>query len=124
MVGTVALLAEPLPALALVNFLTISAEVLNKRLGRLHSVLSIPDSKELPVKMFYLSFREFLLDCEKQDKYWFWVDEKEAHGRIALRCLEIMSSQTSLKQDLCDIKEPGVARSKVDREVVDDHLAA
>ena len=123
-VGTVALLAEPLPAPALVHFLKISAEVLNKRLGRLHSVLSIPDSKELPVKMFHLSFREFLLDWEKKDNYWFWVDEKEAHGRIALRCLEIMSSQTSLKQDLCDMKQPGVARSKVDREVVDDHLAA
>jgi hypothetical protein len=123
-VGTVALLAEPLPSLALVNFLTISAEVLNKRLGRLRSVLSIPDSKQLPVKMSHLSFREFLLDCEKQDKYWFWVDEKEAHGRIALRCLEIMSSPTSLKQDLCDMKEPGVVRSKVDRKVVDGYLAA
>ena len=112
------------PALALVNFLSMSAEVLNKRLGRLHSVLSIPDSKELPVEMFHLSFREFLLDCEKKDKYWFWVDEKEVHGRIALRCLEIMSSQTSLKQDLSAMKKPGVARSKVDRAVVDNHLAA
>ncbi|KAH6667393.1 hypothetical protein B0J14DRAFT_658843 [Halenospora varia] len=123
-VGIVALLAEPLPAPALINFLTILAEVLNLRLGYLHSVLSIPDSKELPVKMFHLSFREFLLDCDKQHKYWFWVDEKEAHGRIALRCLEIMSSQTSLKHYLCDMKGPGVARSKVGWEVVHDHLAA
>jgi hypothetical protein len=63
-------------------------------------------------------------DPQKRDKDWFRVDEQEAHGRIARKCLELMSREGALKRNPCGFKEPGVARSEVDRRVVDEHLSS
>jgi hypothetical protein len=124
-VGTIAILAEPLSIQALASILKIDAPTISVRLKRLRSVLRIPESDLVPVSVFHLSFTEFLLDPEKkQDKKtnWFSVDQEEMHEMIAVRCLKLMS-KGSLREDCCNLEEPGVARSDGRRQVVDEHLS-
>jgi hypothetical protein len=123
---TIILLADPLSAPALTTLLNadeMDLEIIRLRLQRLHSVLRIPANEVSPIRIFHLSFREFLVDPQKRAKYWFSVDEQTGHGNIASKCLQLMSRKGSLKMDICERKEPGVARSEVGRQVVDEHLA-
>lgn len=126
LVGTIVMLAEPLSIQALASLLQIDAEITSLRLERLRSVLRIPESNLVPVSVFHLSFAEFLLDPEKKqdkEKNWFSVDQEETHEMIAVRCLELMLREGSLREDCCNLKEPGVVRSDVGRQVVDEHLS-
>lgn len=126
LVGTIVILAEPLSIQALASLLKIEAETISLRLERLRSVLRIPESNLAQVSVFHLSFAEFLLDPEKKqdkEKNWFSVDQQEMHEMIAERCLELMLLEGSLREDCCNLKESGVARSDVGRQVVDKHLS-
>lgn len=126
LVGTIVILAEPLSIQALTSLLDIDTETIRLRLERLRSVLRIPESDLVPVSVFHLSFTEFLLDPEKKQdkkKNWFSVDQEEMHKMIAVRCLELMLRKGSLRKDCCNLNEPGVARSDVGRQVVDEHLS-
>jgi hypothetical protein len=69
-----------------------------------------------------LSFREFLVDPQKQGKSPFWVDEKSTHNKLASRCLELMSGQSGLRQDMCSLVDPGVLRSEIDDGTVASSL--
>ncbi|KAH8744334.1 WD domain-containing protein [Hyaloscypha finlandica] len=126
LVGTIVILAEPLSIQVLASLLKIDTEIIRLRLERLRSVLRIPESDLVPVSLFHLSFTEFLLDPEKKqdkEKNWFSVDQEEMHEMIAVSCLELMLRKGSLREDCCNLKEPGVARSDVGRQVVDEHLS-
>ncbi|KAH6714454.1 NACHT and WD40 domain protein [Leptodontidium sp. MPI-SDFR-AT-0119] len=126
LVGTIVILAEPLSIQALTSLLDIDTETIRLRLERLRSVLRIPESDLVPVSVFHLSFTEFLLDPEKKQdkkKNWFSVDQEEMHKMIAVRCLKLMLRKGSLRKDCCNLNEPGVARSDVGRQVVDEHLS-
>jgi hypothetical protein len=126
LVGTIVILAEPLSIQALASLIQIDAEIISLRLERLRSVLRIPESNLVPVSVFHLSFAEFLLDPEKKrdkEKNWFSVDQEEMHDMIAVRCLDLMLREGSLRKDYCKLKKPGVARSDIDYQVVDEHLS-
>ncbi|KAF1969429.1 hypothetical protein BU23DRAFT_557623 [Bimuria novae-zelandiae CBS 107.79] len=72
------------------------------RLDSLHSVLSMPDCDDVPVRLLHLSFWEFLTDTSKKEKSPFWVDERARHERLAPRCLELMSGPDGLRQNMCE----------------------
>ncbi|VUC33727.1 unnamed protein product [Clonostachys rosea] len=109
-VGSVVILARPLSTSALAGILFIERETVEMRLDLLHSVLSVPDSKEEPVRLFHLSFRDFLLDQDKRDNHAFWIDEREAHLTLARNCLTLMDE---LKEDICDLRFPGTRAKNV-----------
>jgi hypothetical protein len=67
---------------SLARFLDISERTVRRRLDSLHSVLSVPTDQHSPVRLLHLSFREFLIDPQKQGKSPFWVDEKKTHANI------------------------------------------
>ncbi|KAK4161938.1 vegetative incompatibility protein HET-E-1 [Cladorrhinum sp. PSN259] len=122
-VGTIVLLAEPLSTTSLSKLIRIDRNVVIDLLDSLHSVLKVPTSAESPVRIFHLSFRDFLVDPSKakeQKKYPFWVDEKATHRRIAIRCLELLSDH--LKKDICDLRLLGTARANIEPSVIDSHL--
>jgi hypothetical protein len=121
-VGSIVLLAEPLSISSLARLLDIDKSVIERRLMTLHSVLSVPDSAESPVRMFHLSFRDFLVDPDRRNTNPFWVDEREAHKRIAVRCLELLSGSGHLKKDICKLELTGVARTDIHQTVIDSHL--
>ncbi|KAK4148501.1 vegetative incompatibility protein HET-E-1 [Chaetomidium leptoderma] len=139
-VGSIVLLAEPLSIRSLARLLDIPEDTVFHQLQPLHSVLSVPASTESPVRTFHLSFRDFLLadpnkgneqeklllvDPDKgkeQEKHPFWVDGRKTHQRLAVRCLELLSTGDKLKKDACGLRLPGTHRSEIDQDIIDTNL--
>jgi hypothetical protein len=113
-IGSIVVLESPLSINSLACLLQLSREEVKCRLDSLHSVLSVPNSEDVSVRLLHLSFREFLVDPQKQRKSLFWVDEKNTHNKLASHCLELMSGQSGLRQDMCSLVDPGVLRSEID----------
>ncbi|KAH0550954.1 hypothetical protein GP486_007681, partial [Trichoglossum hirsutum] len=117
-VGSIVVLESPLSISSLAHFFQIPKEDVRCRLDSLHSVLSIPDSEDLPVRLLHLSFRDFLVDPQKKEKSPFWVDERETHERLASKCLELLSSLEGLQQNMCKLLNPGTLRSEIDEQTI------
>uniref|UniRef100_A0A8H7K8B0 Nephrocystin 3-like N-terminal domain-containing protein n=1 Tax=Bionectria ochroleuca TaxID=29856 RepID=A0A8H7K8B0_BIOOC len=110
-VGSIVLLGNPLPAPAISRLLNIAREEVDVQLDLLHSVLDIPSSEESPVRIFHLSFHDFLVDSRYYGEHLFWVDRKEVHSRLAICCLKIMNK--NLRTDICNLSQPGTDRATV-----------
>jgi hypothetical protein len=123
-VGSIVILADPLSVSSLARLLGIPKKTIDRRLDSLHSVLSIPANQDSPVRLLHLSFRDFLLDVEKRGKSPFWVDERETHETIAIKCLELMSQPQCLREDICELETPGKLRTKIDSQTIDRRLPA
>jgi hypothetical protein len=121
-IGSIVVLESPLSTTSLACLLQLSQEEVKCRLDSLHSVLSVPNSEAVPVRLLHLSFREFLVHPQKQGKSPFWVDEKSTHNKLASRCLELMSRQSGLRQDMCSLVGPGVLRSGISDRTVASSL--
>lgn len=120
-VGTIILLEAPLTVSALSKLIDVAPKSIYHRLEVLRSVLNYPETAESRIRLFHLSFRDFLLDPEKEGINRFWVDEKQSHGRIAAGCLRILKS--SLKEDICGLVAPGTARSEVTASRVSSNIS-
>jgi hypothetical protein len=125
-VGSIILLADPLSTSSLERLLGIDLETIDGRLGPLHSVLSIPANSDSPVRLFHLSFRDFLLDREKygRNESWFWIDERKTHEMLATRCIRLMSGPNCLRENICRLDSPGKLRGEIDSKTVDKRLPA
>jgi hypothetical protein len=117
-VGSIVVLQSPLSSASLARLLQVPQEEIQCRLDSLHSVLSVPDNKDAPVRLLHLSFREFLVNPLKQGKSPFWVDEKRIHQNLTSRCLELMSRSSGLRQDICGLSRPGVLRGEIDEQAI------
>ncbi|KAF2474193.1 vegetative incompatibility protein HET-E-1, partial [Lindgomyces ingoldianus] len=122
LVGSIVVLRSPLSVASLARLLQVPQKQIAYRLDSLHSVLSIPESKDVPVRLLHLSFREFLVDPRKQGKSPFWVDERSTHTKLASRCLELMSAPSGLRQDVCSLLNPGALRSEMDEGIITSSL--
>jgi hypothetical protein len=80
-------------------------------------VLSVPKSEEAPIKLFHLSFRDTLIDPQLKSDNMFWVDEPNTHGKLAERCVHLLSANT-LKEDVCGIGALGTQRGSVKRTLI------
>jgi hypothetical protein len=121
-VGSIALLANPLSAVSLASLIGVRDQIVECRLRDLHSVLNVPADRNIPVRLLHLSFREFLTDPEKRGRSPFWVDSRKTHEMIATRCLELMSH--SLKENACKLESPGTFRAEIDSQIIKDTLPA
>jgi hypothetical protein len=106
-VGSIVTLASPLSVTSLSQLLDVSPDVVDERLDALHSVLSIPLRRTLPVRLLHLSFRDYLV-TEKSE---FQVDEIVIHRNLARHCLRLMRG--ALRENICGISFPGMRRSAV-----------
>ncbi|KAF3286603.1 hypothetical protein TWF970_008456 [Orbilia oligospora] len=123
-VGTIINLASPLSVSSLSKILAMSEGKINARLRELHSVLDIPKqtNPDVPIRMFHLSFRDFLSGqvlCDNSNFHDFWIDEKEAHAVIYKKCIELMSGTGGLKRNICNVKSPGTLRADIDEGVIE-----
>ncbi|KAK4220852.1 hypothetical protein QBC38DRAFT_550409, partial [Podospora fimiseda] len=103
-VGPIVLLAEPLSVSSLARLLNIPPAALYGKINSLHSVLDIPSDIDAPIRLFHLSFRDFLVDPAKRTNG-FWIDETKYHNILAERCIQLM--QQHLKKDICGLQAPG-----------------
>ncbi|KAH6977823.1 hypothetical protein EDB82DRAFT_502657 [Fusarium venenatum] len=119
-VGAIVTLASPLSAACLAQLLGIAEKRIRRMVGLLPSVLYLPSESSAPVKPLHLSFRDFLINRDKSGQ--FWIDEKKTHKKLAFRCLQMLMNNNCLKEDICDLAVPGVARSDIDKSKIDKHL--
>ncbi|KFA45493.1 hypothetical protein S40293_10283, partial [Stachybotrys chartarum IBT 40293] len=119
-VGTIITLANPLSASALAKMLNVPQDTIDVRLDMLHSVLDVPHSSKSPIRLLHLSFRDFLVDPMMRDETPLWVNEKQMHHDIAINCLRVMKAR--LRVDICDMRNPGIARSVISRQSIADHI--
>ena len=119
-VGTILILETPLSIASLSRLLDIPKAMIHIRLSRLHAVLSIPKDEAMPVRLFHLSFRDFLLDLESRGKTGFWVDAGQTHQRLTERCLDIM--QQRLRKNICSLANEGVHRMYISAEAIDHYI--
>ncbi|KAL4862434.1 hypothetical protein BDV12DRAFT_207213 [Aspergillus spectabilis] len=119
-ISIIILLESPLSIISLSKLMGISTMSIHARLNSLYSVLDIPNDDKLPVRLFHLSFRDFLLDSSTRVKTLFWVDKKRMNQRLSDRCLSVM--RKNLKKDICSLKSYGTERSDIDPKSINRYL--
>ncbi|KAM0347577.1 hypothetical protein ACHAP4_011298 [Fusarium culmorum] len=119
-VGSIVTLASSLSVTSLSRLIDIQSDIVDERLDALHSVLSIPLERTVPVRLLHLSFRDYLVDLNNEEKVEFWVDEKHTHRRLAKHCLRVMRS--ALRRNMCNLPFPGMQRSAVGAEQLEEHI--
>ena len=77
-------------------------------------MLSVSKSIEAPIRLFHLSFRDFLVDPELHGGSDFGVDKPKTHGKLAERCILLLGADT-LKEDVCGVREMGMRRGSIKR---------
>jgi hypothetical protein len=118
-VGSIVILESPLSVTALSNLLGLPERLIHLRLKPLHSVLKVPTDETLPVRLFHLSFRDFLLDSETCRKTSFAVDEKSAHYTLAIRCFLMCQN---LRKNICGLPTHGIHRAEIHCLTIDRHI--
>ncbi|KAK3305090.1 uncharacterized protein B0T15DRAFT_188479 [Chaetomium strumarium] len=119
-VGPIVLLSQPLSVLSLARLLNIPPTTIHGTLNSLHSVLDIRSEDDAPVRLFHLSFRDFLVDPAKRTTNEFWIDEVKYHKTLAEKCIQVMGQH--LKRDICGLRVPGILRSEVGQQTINAHL--
>ena len=118
--GSVVILFLPLSVYSLSRMLCVTKEDIDQALEDLYSVLDIPKDQNHPLRLYYPSFRDFLLDKRRCGDPCFQVDEKLAHQTLAYSCIRLML--TSLKQDICGLNTPGALITDVECSRVEHSL--
>ncbi|KAJ4254492.1 hypothetical protein NW762_010091 [Fusarium torreyae] len=111
-VGSIVNLANPLSTKSLARLLSVNKSTVDSQLDPLHSVLDVPKDNA-PVRLFHLSFRDFLTHEDAQD---FQINESQAHDKLSTRCLELLSN--CLKTDICGVESPGKPRDEFSEDLI------
>lgn len=111
-VGAIVILESPLSITSLSSLLGLSEKLIILRLNPLHSVLCVPRDESTPVRLFHLSFRDFLL----HEKSEFWVDEEDMHQRLTTRCFLMCDN---LRRNICRLLSHGTLRAEIDHRIID-----
>ena len=112
--GSLVVLFSPLSTDSLGKMLDVTTGEINQTLEDLYAILDIPKDTG-PLRLHHPSFRDFLLNKERCRDANFWVDEKQAHQTLATNCIRLMSNY--LKQDICDVGDPGTHATEVESRV-------
>ncbi|KAJ6084355.1 hypothetical protein N7486_011155 [Penicillium sp. IBT 16267x] len=118
-VGVIVILETPLSIRSLSELVGREPDDIKCRLDQLHSVLSVPDDLNTPVRLLHLSFRDFLVDY-RDDKSEFWIDEKYTNQRLATQCIHIM--QHSLHKNMCDLPSGGTKRKDISKDLIQRYI--
>jgi hypothetical protein len=119
-IATITVLAAPLDQIALSRIATTTVEATQKALHGLHSILDVPDNVHYPIRLHHASFRDFVIDLRRCDDMRFAVDGPAQHKILADSCLRLMAEH--LRQDICDLRGPGVRVGQVDNRQIEQHL--
>lgn len=91
-VGAILVLESPLSVISLSKLLGFSTEQILRGVRSLLPVLSIHSDLTEPVQLCDLSSLDYPLDPTTRHETPLWVDKKEAHRKLAARCLSICDS--------------------------------
>jgi hypothetical protein len=114
------LLYSPLSIDSLPGLLHLPKETVEGGLADLHAILDIPKDTGRPLCLHHPSFRDFLLNRNRCNNPNFWVDERQAHRKLANNCIRLMSN--SLKRDICRQEAPGVLVADIESSEIEQYL--
>ena len=103
-VGTIALLRDPLPLRHLAILLRVDTNDIKRALLHLRSIIFLSGPEETP-RIYHKSFPDFITDpkrCSHDPR--FYVSIGIQHVRIARNCFRVMDEQ--LRENICDLKFP------------------
>ncbi|OJJ66295.1 hypothetical protein ASPBRDRAFT_188620 [Aspergillus brasiliensis CBS 101740] len=115
-IGTIVCLFQPLTVRSLEQLL--GQEDVKSYVSRVSSVLSVAGTDE-PIRVFHLSFRNFFVDADRDDKT-FWADEEEIHALLASRCAEILC--TTLDNSIFDLQKHGSTSQDISIDKLNQYL--
>ncbi|KAK4081566.1 uncharacterized protein Triagg1_2307 [Trichoderma aggressivum f. europaeum] len=124
-VGSVVLLTSPLSISALSDLTGFQKSEIYSKLNPLSSVLDV-QSADTPIKLFHLSYRDFVLDENSfigengMSCRGLRIEEATIHAWLAKRCVQLLS--TDLHNDICNLQDPGVIREEVEQDTIEEHL--
>jgi hypothetical protein len=111
-IGSIVTLAEPLSVTSLGALLCMPTTTIARRVHSLHSVLQVPADAETPIRTLHLSFREFLLSDKLQQES-LGVDGPATHRMLSTRCLQLLSAENGLHENMCNLRYPGQLRKQI-----------
>lgn len=79
----------------------------------------------IPVRLLHLSFRDFLVDPIKfgdRERYPFSINQRDTHGHLAKKYLELLCTGDNLRRDMCNLQYPGAKRC-IDQRTIDSDLS-
>ncbi|THX23129.1 WD40 repeat-like protein [Aureobasidium pullulans] len=120
-VGVIITVFEPLSIASLESLLRPDDFDIPRTLAALHSVLDISESTKRPIRLFHLSFRDYLIDPDQCPEA-FLINEPASHVQIAAMCVQMMTRH--LRRDLCRLQKPGTMRSQVGQETLNEFIPA
>jgi len=109
--GAVVLAANPLSPSAITTLLGFDVEEVSPILASAHSLLSLHEDVDHPVRPFHKSFPDFIVDPVRCANSRFRVCPPDQHAEFLVGCLGLMDR--SLELNMCKLPD-GVLNSKVD----------
>ncbi|PYH97121.1 WD domain-containing protein [Aspergillus ellipticus CBS 707.79] len=107
MVGVIVVLESPLSITSLSKLIDIEERNVRIILDLLHSVLNIPHDTSKPVRLFHLSFRDFLLDPATKTDFSVMID-----------------SQQGLQENICELSSYGTSSDQIEAQKRDVRISA
>lgn len=122
--GILILLATPLSINSLAKLLQMETYKIQTQFELFHSILDVPTRPDEPVRISHLSFRDFILDNKQKQKP-FWVDERLAHEKLTVQCLNLMQDgHYGLRKDICNLQNDTTQRDDVDNDTLSRCLSS
>jgi hypothetical protein len=108
---------NPLSARGLGSLLKIEPRVIKSALGSLHSVISVPQSLDVPLSTFHASFPDCLAESARSLQHFIY--SSKSHEILVKGCLSLMNS--SLKENVCDL-QGRPANDDIANETISKHI--
>ena len=90
-IGTIVLLVNPLPPLAIAELICLESEVVILFITLVQSLLAMGEDFSQPVKPFHKSFPDFITDSSRCDDPRFYVSPGPLHLDLASSCLRMIN---------------------------------
>ena len=119
-VGSIVVMFNTMPPRNLAQLLQMPFKMVSSTLDSLRSVLNVPVDESQPVRLFHLSFRDFLQDSERCSDSQFQIDEKERHTSLFRKCMEHISQ---LEENICDLWGPGVLITEIPDDTIQKNIS-
>jgi len=89
--------------------------MVSSTLNSLCCVLNVSEDESQPVRLFHISFRDFLLDPQRCSDSPFQIDKTERHTSLFREC---MSHISQLQENICNLWGPGVLITEIPDDTI------
>src|SRR5258705_7205571 len=108
--GTVALLTDPLDPESLEALVDLNENTVRMTLRRLHSMVIVPDAGVGPIRLIHPSSHDFLINSDRCKDVNFAVNPQLQNSFLAACCLQALQT---LSPNMCKIEGPSLCNHEV-----------